>query len=946
VPDSNSPEEMARRVFLKARGAWPDPEEFEREPSPPAMVTTDTRPRMSALEESADAVTPKVIEGAKEGAAGVLRTIATPFNAARDLAGKAGEAVQEAIPAGKQYFPHLPELAQTGVDAATIYATGATGGLGRKAAQVLDPLGSSLTAGSQAGAALHGGPIGQLAEGGAQLANELRFAPKLSRYDSATKGLKLDDKLSLVQSAANTSVDTALERSMSLQRTFTPEEAHYLRRYLVAKDEAARLKSGVSSVEGGRDIATVEAEIQNASAMLDPAKLQQAENDFRRWSDESYDRLTAAGHSVGKREDYVPHLIREYMGEQEAGRTIGASSGVVQPRVGQAKQATGSEKAIERDPYRAMAMADYVSRRAEEYGTFFKEITQQHGQNAAVRAGTAKVDDIAFVAYDRAGKPVVLDKPETNKLLARLRANPGQGAGGFTVNGRTYNALPRDLAEGLVEAGGRFELGGLGKIAATGASASRNVNLLLNPAFHAFQWPADIATGLFNVKVRDWPRFFGEFAQNVGRLSSEYASVGVKGTRSPLIEGLRKKGILTEIPETLFDYSDPQHIITGRGAPVALKPGGAGLKDYFMRGVDKAEGAIKSAGNVRETAIKKTLTDIFQSYGAEPERAAFWANRVTGKYIKSSPAGKLAGTTVNFLKWATEQLLRLTVDFATDPATGKYSVQGFTSGPWPKIAAYAVFQQYLNTRNPEVAKQAANLPSHARAGIVAGKRPDGDYDVYVPDTLAKLAFSAFDTIMEAKQYGARAAGKSTLQSLLGRTNPVLRTPIEYLTGKKLGSDQPINPLADRGIPTDKQVAINQKQGGLPVTPETQYLVEGVGGAIPRLFRQLQSKDTSRGDTVLSRLAGVPRYAVGPKDKVAEEAAKYTDVIFQRYIDAKRDGNAEEAKASRAWLRQHGMTAEEIRLSERKGKRMGREYVEKSAEDRRDKKRRDLRPYEP
>lgn len=757
---------------------------------------------------------------------------------------------------------------------------------------------------------------------------DFRYAPGVNKYESSTPGLMLDQKLAMSRSRSNSSAQTAQEKAMSLQRTFNEQEKFVADKYLVAKDELARAQDNLQ-VTGGRSITELQNEVTNAAAQMDPAKLAAVESEYRAWSDEVFDRLVTAGvlDPRSKRSDYVPNLVKRY--QEEAAAFQGRSGGgVSQSKPGQTKQAQGHSTEIERDPYRAMAFADHLSRKALVDSEFRKEVVGKHGLTNDVRLGRKPFDPEthALYSFGGPGKAEILvgSKAQDAVNFALSKRQP------IMIGDRYYDVLPRDLAEGLYEVGKPTDLGGIGKGLAFTGKWGRDTQLLVNPQFQLAQWPADTLTALMNVPFNKWPGFGVSFVKNVGKMAKAYLDTAGNKFSAHLAE-MRDKGLLTETWETLASTAEPTHVVKNL---TPLKASGNPVMDTLRSIPDKAVRAVQAVGQIRETALKAALAEQYIKMGAAPERAAFWANRVTGKYLMTSKSGRLVGLNVPLLKWYMEQLQRLTIDVATDPATGKWSARGLASGPVPKIVALAAIQHLINNRNPDTAKVAANLPSHLKTGFVAGKNEDGTWNVIKPDTLHNLASAALDTFMEAKEYGPGKALEGIKETVAGRLNPLW---------KILG--QAATPEQTNGMSTRALKEENAKRGGLSsLTPKGQEMLETAGGAIPRLARTLSSEDTTD-PTATYRVLGFPMFRTTEKAKVAEEAAKYGRLIEQRWIDARDKGDVEGAQAAQDWLRQHGWDEAKLKRLATLGKKREKESDNLTREERSQRKRRRLTPYE-
>jgi len=783
-------------------------------------------------------------------------------------------------------------------------------------------------------------PIEWIREAGRKIAAPFQYAPALKRYSTSDAAVMADDYLAANRSIVAAGAETAAERARAVQYQHTPAENAAMRRYLVAKDLAATVRSGTQTLPAGKSYAQVLQDVRDAAARIEPAKLARFEREYRQWADEVWDRLVRSGQvdPAWKREDYVPHLVKAYY-EEFAGPP--AFRGVVESRPGMTRQRQGSELPIEEDPYGALAFADYVSRKAGKDAELAGEM-RRYAVTADVQSGTVAFDPAEHALYSFGpGRARILKGREARKVL---EASGAAGPAEPLVSGNTtYEVLPRDLAEGLFAAGGEFERTGLGKVLQAAGRWNRNVQLIANPAFHAAQAISDPATAYMNIPVHRWPQFAKAHAAASKRLLQAYAERAAGGAPRYLDE-MRQKGYITEVFETLLDRADPTHVISQRRTTpghIAL-PGAAGGAWRVVRAIPRA---VKTAGEFRETSLKIALGEVYESMGASPQRAAQWANRVMGNYQKSGKWGRLAGTHVQFAKWFVEQGLRLTVDIARDPVTGRHSLRGLASGPAPKIAGGLLLIQAINNRNPEVAEVAKNLPSEQRGAIVLGKRADGGYNLWRPDTLISLVGSAYDALREGAKWGPGQVASDLGEWAAQRANPVLKAGYMGLTGKEPGGGPLYSRQEEGGLTTAQRKALNVKRGGwASLTPSGQKWSEMVTGAPGRLIRQLRSEDTSTRDLQLLRPFGLQVYRADKTGGVAEEKGRHFYDWQQRWLDARETGDAKGEKESREMLIRFGFRLHEFKRLLKEGAKHAAEFEQLTSEERKARRRRRLMPF--
>ena len=783
----------------------------------------------------------------------------------------------------------------------------------------------------------------------------LRYAPQLAEHPSAVPGLMLDERVALQRAKQAAMKEPALERGRSMTRDMTPAEKTAMDTYLVAKNELARLQSGITKIQGGRTAAQVQAEIAQSAAALPAGKLARWEAEYRAWTDEGYNRLVAAGllnPAHVKRADYVHHMVKahwEYLGDAFEG----AQKGVRRSPVGAAKQALGSELAIERDPYRAGAFAEFASRRALLEANLRKEIVNQHGLTDKVKAGQVTFDPEQHAVYGFGpGKPeLIVGRDATNMADALIagQQNPGPGAP-FVLNGRRYDILPRDIAEGLSKVGARAELGPLiGPVLHFGARLGRVTNLLLSPAFQIAQWFDDVATGMFNVPAHKWPHYFVAVGKNARTLTKEYWKVLTKDGRSDILDALRERGLSTDTLESMINSADPTHVISGKAVARQHRPAPT-LLDRFKR----AEEYLNAAGQVREMSVKKAVADIWESLGAAPDAAAQWANRVTGKYHMKSVTGGVFTQNILFTKFLSEAILRLSIDMAKDPVTGNrlprtfgQAKRGLLYGPATPIAAYAVLQHILNNRDEDTAAAARNLPANKSSAIILGVKTDADgkpvldaegntvRNVFYMPGLIRLAYAMWDTLGLILSGRPGVAAKDLGDTVLARGNPAVKVPWALFRGSQEDlSGRRMEPADTRYLSTEQKKAVNAKRGGFPfLSPTQQGYLDIVTGAPGRLTKAFLSKDRPAD---VNRLAGLPFGTVRITDKIMEDRVRYGPEMWQRFLDDDDD--------AADWLFENGFTAAQLRAARTRGAKTFAELMETPAAERIDKRRARASPF--
>lgn len=714
-----------------------------------------------------------------------------------------------------------------------------------------------------------------------------RYADQLSQFFGRDRSLSLDKKLAMTRASETASVRTSMEKAVNLQNWFKDKaEADAIGEYLMVKDELTRAQQGIQQ-SGGRDVAQLQHELQQAAARVDPARLQRAEAEYRAWMDEVYDRLQRAGVDVGKRENYVPHVVLDWL-QDDHPYAMGAGRSVSRSRPTTAKAAEGSLREIETNPYRAGALADYLSRKAELKNEFARDVLATNDQAPAIRGGTPfDRKKHAMYSFGGPGKAEMLHPVEAENWM---QANKQQFQSGqpVKIGGKEYSIIGRDLAEALIEAGEQHQQSRLGRLFSKGTSVIRDAQLRWNPTFQFTQVLDDFMTAIMNTNTLN-PLTNLKFAKDAvleaKKLAAEYIKVH-KGEFSQYIEKYRKAGLISEEFDTMLDYSDPAGVQIAEGAiPTKFRDSSSLL--------GRANTALGDLSQIRESALKIALAKLYEQQGATPERAAYWANRTMGNYITGTPSGRILTRAFPLTKWAAEMMLRLTVDIARDAVTGKNSVEGFARGPVPKMVAWYMLTQIINHRSAEVSEDAANMPSHMQSAWLLGKDENGRRRVWNPGSLNRLLADVAEAGIEI------ASGNSgnVVRQWAGKANPLVRVPFEVASGRKFSGGS-VTPRDMQGMDDDSMAEENARRGGIPAAvskalpgnaAQQQYALESVAGAV-RFMRNLTSKDTDDRGTNWARGFGGSTYSFGPNDRAAEQLGKNADRWKREFVNAAARGD--------------------------------------------------------
>lgn len=825
-------------------------------------------------------------------------------------------------------------------------------------------------------------PVGGVLDSLADKAG-LRYNHGLSQFPSLSDpNVALDTVLAKTRSAQQGAPHTAFATARSLQADFKPFEKAAMDKYLVAKDEAARLAAGIPvssravlDAQGAPviDLAgkpvmrpTTAADLQQdlhdatqaflynggQTAVNTPQRLKYEEDRYRAWTDATLARLKAAGKispEFAGRPDWVHHIVEPWATDTER-LAFGARKVPSNPTPGAAKQAEGSVAEILRDPYKSGAAADAASRQAELAKQFEQEAANWHNDL------TEKVVS-GQIPFDKEQHALYSFEPQ----FAGREAIAGYEAEQMVKHGEIggYKILPKTLVEGLQKAnapGARLP-GLVDALLTPGARLAKATNLALSPNFQFAQWPQDYFTHLANIKVREWPQFTREAGKNVKELWGAYTQELLKNGKSDLLEALRNEGVLTDtamqlfdregaktpdwvgkvggktgqnVYEALFGAPSKAKIVSDQALPLHLREGpSVGEIPGFLWG--EFSDAMSALGSIRETGFKKAMQTVLMSRtGSEAVSASAatkYANEISGNYWKSTDTGRAAGKIALMSKWFAEQDLRLTRKIAMDPALGgKASMSGLMNGPAPKIVALGLLTYALNHRNEKVARAAANLSSRDTTAIVLDVNEKGDPLVVSPDTLLKTA-AAFGG--SAKQFwDSPVEGvKEAMDTVASRAevNPTIGA-LAALTSRR-------QPHREQGLTSNELGALNAKQGGLLgtyATPQTQQAFDAFTGAPGRIAKAFMERDSNtpvlgRLRAVGAALPGAPIYQRSATDRLAEERAVQGPRYWQQFIDNARPtpGTAtmqtvQARLEAQQWLTRHGVSEGSLRAVLSKG----------------------------
>jgi hypothetical protein len=309
--------------------------------------------------------------------------------------------------------------------------------------------------------------------------------------------------------------------------------------------------------------------------------------------------------------------------------------------------------------------------------------------------------------------------------------------------------------------------------------------------------------------------FAGRVKHHVGTLMDEFAKVN-NGEFSPIIAQYRRRGTMNEIFESLVDTQGEVRQFSSK----TLGHGKGGLGDW-----------IDEAGQIRETAIKSSLADMYESMGATPERAASLANQVTGDYISKSKSGRELNEFLPMMKWYTNAVKRLTVAALEDPVTAKRNPFGMTStelgraastSPWSKIVPAAMAAMLWN-------------------GATSGKW--GEYDgLMVPGTDQKIMMPGYGNLLGG--VGDSKTMAPSVKGLMGRASMGIQGPVMLGTGystdmKKVGRFRESSPYAN-------QARDSARGGGLGIdNPLVDAVTPDVATDALRVISPVQIQDTKR-----------------------------------------------------------------------------------------------------
>jgi len=423
--------------------------------------------------------------------------------------------------------------------------------------------------------------------------------------------------------------------------------------------------------------------------------------------------------------------------------------------------------------------------------------------------------------------------------------------------------FPRDVALALSEAGEQREVGMIQKGLGFFNNLTRQGLLKYNPSFQIKQVADDLAVGMANVPLGKQKEFLGSVKQHMETLLGEYAKVN-EGEFSPVLAAYRRRGTMNEIFESLVETQNEVRQFSEK------------TMGHETSGLSKW---LDEAGQVRETAVKSALADMYEGMGATPERAASLANQVTGDYISRSKTGKELGEFIPMMKWYTNAVKRLTVAALEDPVTAKRN---------PLTMSGAELQRAASTSPLSKIIPAAIAASILNGAMTGGKHWDADGIIF-PGTNQKIGLPGYGAIIggvsSEKTPGATMSGlEDRLASILQAAS--LMTKGETIGGRKadpfsyhsvspgdraremarrggLGINNPLlqavnpfanaeNALLEKTDSLRPTAALGFEHGG-NLSPEAQKALEGFS-ALPGVFRRATSQDVP----FSNNLAGIAR----------------------------------------------------------------------------------------
>lgn len=780
---------------------------------------------------------------------------------------------------------------------------------------------------TQAGRALHGGPLGQLIEGtraGVKVAVQatkwgldkagLLYEGPLQNYKLTPKDAKpgaeynytIADAMLEVATANGALEPIAKMRISGMLDGVAPFHKPYIEKYLDGLDIRRRLSEGQQQ---SKTYGEVSADIEQARSIVPPEILAKAEAAYKAANKDLGQKIVTMKRASADaiKDDYVHHIVREYVVNEIWGGVM--PQGVRETTTTASKKAKGSTKAIVEDPYRSFYQNFIEINRAWNLHEFAERVQKEHGQNAKIRESFLATgefpEDVALYSFGP-GKAEVLAGSKAKEIVAAatrgegiadrivartggpiprgVSARPMPEDGAFVMNGKKWYAFDLDLAKSLQKAGQRIMEPGSVRAATALAQATRTFTFALRPLSQVKQWLGDPLVAMSGVAPHKWPELWARAVVRAQKLAREQVNVRLRGKTSELVEQWWKEGLL----QNFFE----QHEGTP-GAPAFDAPGvlphrfdsmGAKIGRY-ANVPGRAYDASKALAATREGVWRTVLADLYEDAGAPREMAVKAANEVMTNYAKRSPTGQWTAPLTQFTKFGFEQALRLTVKAARDPITGKNSLKGMYWGPYPAIGFLALVREVWNRRDPEREKfweksvKEKGQPGRGEFTIIGDRLPDDPvtgekrYEVTSIDSHLGLFMGLFGHAMRATYAGEFGeAAEEAVRYAAGHVPAPIRSLWEVTTGERASDGGRIEPAANDRLTVDERREKNKARGGFNVTPTTQYFLEqnlGVLAQIPRIWNDPEATPQE----FKRATYGIPTYVVNERDQAIERKSR-------------------------------------------------------------------------
>lgn len=739
----------------------------------------------------------------------------------------------------------------------------------------------------------------------------VRFQPKLSRfaYEPGVSIADLEARRALASSGAS---DTAKDIVGSV---YTKETAPYFKQLdelptLLREREMAL--EGLP-IQGGRGLSDVDAEIAAAKAGVPPEIVDSFLSRFGASTDELFDIQKRMGmlEEGARKENYARRVVVPYY--EERGGIGGVKGGIGVPIPGSTKQTVGTERAIERSAARGLGFHAQEVLSAEASHDFAEKVKSTYSMNELARAHPeALPEDVALYSFGEKGGPGAILQPQRAQDYLRdsIAAEKGQALGKAALtgpDGKKYYVLPKELAQGLVEAGERMKLPGI-------AEGMRKINTVVkglylndplpNLQYHVTQILQDMVSGAANVPLEHGVQYVKKVGQYAKEMAEDLVAT-MTGKRAPRLEQRRKEGMVGARFETFMNEraDEAGHVLNTKALPFQAKTTG----DKAMTVLSGFKVPADFISQVREGANKLAVRDIVQQLGATPLRAGVYANMALGNYWKQSQASRYFGPFTQFLKYFSEAALRLTWRMAEDPVTGRNSMRGLWSGPLPKVALKAgIVAAFNRAFAPKAVRE--NLPKSTSGtfgqGLVTPFKDESGKQITIGiDGYGDILDAIIAPFAEAGKGYAGVGLKEFIRRSTSRMSAPAKLPFELLANQKFASGAPIESEASAAMGTDAQAALNKKNAMLPLSDKALYAARQLGGSVLRIPQQLSS---GSGVDIL-RTLGIPINSVDPREKAQEDKYKYDAAKYDELANEIRGGKDQKKMAALwKWAAEHDL----------------------------------------